>query len=228
LALENSTLQLSLRQKIDLEKKENSFSVTGEFEYAVDDYGLNLKTEVDAEKYILNEVKSQFVFAYPQPLKWSLTGTYFLDPEKTSKPEYLKTFGGQVAYETEDFETDLEVVQEKSKLTCRFGWFQELSARTQYGVDFTASVNDDPSVGLETSATTVAQFTWDENTKLKVKALVSKEEVKNSHARFVVAVAQRISKHAEFIISADFNGRHLFNTGTDGAPHSLGFQVNLQ
>jgi len=108
----------------------------------------------------------------------------------------------------------------------RLGWYQNLSNSTSYGVDFSTSISE--AVGLETVAQTAAQFNWDANTSLKAKATVSTEDIKvNPQLRFAVSVAQRISDHVEFIVGADFNGRHLFNTGPEGTPHSLGFEINL-
>jgi hypothetical protein len=45
--------------------------------------------------------------------------------------------------------------------------------------------------------------------------------------RIAFGISQKISNNCTATLGGDFNARHLTNAGPEGAPHSLGFEVNL-
>jgi hypothetical protein len=68
----------------------------------------------------------------------------------------------------------------------------------------------------------------DEKTTLRAKSTTKAAQCKvHPELRIAFGISQKISNNCTATLGGDFNARHLTNSGPEGAPHSLGFEVKL-
>jgi hypothetical protein len=225
LGLQNSSLDLSLAQSIDLEKKLSVTDLNGEWKYQKDQFGVKLAAVYDCEKRNPPSFEAQVVVQKPENIYWSVKGTS--SNEEGSDKITGADVNASVTHRTLRSEATFDVNYEKnsSEITLTGNWLQKLRPNLTYGATFSSSVD---SERFSTSAAAVAQYEVDASTTIRAKTTTKNEEGKAATLRFGFGYSQRISERCVATVGADFNARHLFNSGAvDGKPHSIGFEVQL-
>jgi len=215
-------LNLSLAQGVEDKKIQTDFE--GEWKYQTGNVGVKLGGTFNIERENKPSFSGTVALQKPQNFFWSVGGEY----GEVEDSMGLSRADAKVSYITDSSEALFNVVykakSDKWKYTTN--WFQRLSPQLNYGVNFSTSIGD--KNGFETSAVVVGEYKVDENTTLRAKTTTQAAEIKvYPNLRIGFGLTQRITPGFTATLGADFNARHLFNTGPEGAPHSLGFEVNL-
>jgi len=222
--LANSTLHLSVSQGVDDNKIDSN--LYGKWVYRTDPIGVSL-----IGKYNLNEEnrrKPSLEAALAYRLRYNLFASVGAKYGEVNNESGFTTYNGRLAYVTALSETvfTASYKTKTQKLKFNGGWFQTLSPLLNFGVDF--SVSNGIKNGYETKAVVAGEYQVDSNTTLRVKSTTKAEEIKvHPNIRLGLGLTQRVNSSLSVTLGADFNARHIFNAGPEGAPHSFGFEVNL-
>jgi len=199
-------------------------NLEGEWSYQRGPVGVFFEGTANLEGSEKPSVAGAIVLQKPDNFFWSVGAEY----GEVEDAMGLSRYGAQATYVTPTSEALLSVnyKKESDKFTYKTSWFQKLSASLNYGVDFTTKIGE--KNGFQTSAVVVGEYQVDDFTTLRAKTTTQAAENKvYPNLRIGFGLSQRISPGCVATLGADFNARHLFGSGPEGPPHSLGFEVNL-
>jgi len=223
LGVENSDLKVSLTQQ--LTDKEITTNFKGKWFHQTGPVGFSVGGAANLEGAQKPSIFGAVVLQKPNNFYWTV-GTEYGEVQD-AKMEFRR-YNANATYVTPTSEALISVNYKKAsdKFTYKTSWFQQLSPSLNYGVDFTTKIGE--KNGFQTSATVVGAYQIDDHTTLRAKTTTQALENKvYPNLRIGFGLSQKIAAGAIATIGADFNARHLFGSGPEGLPHSVGFEVNL-
>jgi len=222
LGVENSELEVSLTQSIADKKISTDFE--GNWSYQNGPIGVYLGGTANLEGSNKPSFNGALVLEKPNNIFWTV-GTEYGEVDNAMG---ISKYNAKLTYVTPNSEAlfGVNYKKESDKFTYKTSWFQRLSSRLNYGVNFTTKIGE--KNGFQTSAVVVGEYQVDEHTTLRAKTTTKAAENKvYPNLRIGFGISQRLSEGVTATIGADLNARHLFGSGPEGPPHSLGFEVNL-
>jgi hypothetical protein len=212
--LENSKLNVSVAQSVV--RQEADTVAHGELSCIKGNFGVKVGGGVGIEHLTAPNASATVFVQNPENIYWSTTGNLLTDKENKLG---LANLNGKVSHITPNSEGLVSVMWNRtSVVTYSTSWFQRLSPRTNYGVQFATSVGEE----ISTSAVVVGEYELDLQTTIRAKSTHS-----NAGPRLGFGLSQKIAVGCTATVAVDFNARHLFDTSSAGAPHSIGFQIDI-
>jgi hypothetical protein len=163
LGVENSKLNVSLTQSV--EKQEAETVAQGAWSYTRGKYGLKFGGATTMERLTGHNASATAFIQNPENVYWSATGN--LLPDKENKMGLSKV-DGKVCHITPDTEALFNVIWNRTnEVTYATSWYQRLSPKTNYGVEFTTSVGEQD---ILTTAVVVGEYEIDSQTTIRAKS----------------------------------------------------------
>jgi hypothetical protein len=215
LGVENSKLKVSLAQSVV--KQEAETVAEGQWSYTRGKYGVRFGGATNVERLRGPKASATVFVQNPENVYWSATGN--LLPENENKVGLAKV-NGKVSHITPNTEALFNVIWNRtSEVTYSTSWYQRLSPKTNYGVEFTTAVGGQD---ILTTAVVVGEYELDGQTTIRAKSTNT-----NTGPRLGFGLSQKIAEGCTATLGVDLNARHLFDTSSAGLPHSLGFQIDI-
>jgi len=170
----------------------------------------------------------------PDDVYWSIRGAHQTS-KKNEEENYVDCSAAfKVAYVAKKYEAHLGVTIEQSEIktknheeissvTYETAWFQQLTDRLNYAIDFAISVNDK---GNSSVARVGAEYKLDCCSTVRSKSTTLFEDKNKVTPRFAFGLTQSVSNNCLITVGADLNAIELFGH-KGGKPHSLGFEINI-
>jgi hypothetical protein len=215
--LENSKLRLSYTQAV-VRQEITETAAQGDLSCIKGNFGVRVGGGAGLEHFTAPNASATVFVQNPANVYWSTTGNILTDKENKLG---LANLIGKVSHITPNTEGLLSVMWNRtSEVTYSTSWFQRLSPRTTYGVQFATSVGGE--VMTNTSAVVVGEFELDATTTIRAKSINA-----NAGPRMQFGISQKIAQGCTATVGVDMNARHLFDTSSTGLPHSIGFQIDI-